>query len=111
MDNALGDMCGGRNRPQIQCYAPHPNLIATHRRAGSSYKDSDIESYGQDNWHPDEAWDLVYSTKLNLHRLLAGSEKVMSQWPDDHNPWSPAELKMKEFQYPQGFHVAYSKDV
>ncbi|KAH1286718.1 hypothetical protein KXX33_000313 [Aspergillus fumigatus] len=111
VDNALGDMCGGRNRPQIQCYAPHPNLIATHRRAGSSYKDSDIESYGQDNWHPDEAWDLVYSTKLNLHRLLAGSEKVMSQWPDDHNPWSPAELKMKEFQYPQGFHVAYSKDV
>ncbi|EAW19354.1 uncharacterized protein NFIA_093170 [Aspergillus fischeri NRRL 181] len=108
VDNALGDMCGGRNRPQIQCYAPHPNLIATHRRAGSSYKDSDIETYGQDNWHPDEAWDLVYSTKLNLHRLLAGNETVMSQWPDDHKPWSPAELKVKEFQYPEGFHVACS---
>ncbi|PKX99660.1 uncharacterized protein P174DRAFT_438103 [Aspergillus novofumigatus IBT 16806] len=111
VDNALGDMCGGKNRPRIQCYAPHPNLIATHRRAGSSYKDSDIETYGQDNWHPDEAWDLVYSTKLNLHRLLAGNETVTSQWPDDHKPWSPAELKVKEFQYPQGFHVAYSDDV
>ncbi|GFF69687.1 conserved hypothetical protein [Aspergillus lentulus] len=111
VDNALGDMCGGRKRPLIQCYAPHPNLIATHRRAGSSFKDSDIETYGQDNWHPDEAWDLVYSTKLNLHRLLAGNETAMSQWPDDHKPWSPAELKVKEFQYPQGFHVAYSDDV
>ncbi|KAF4168097.1 hypothetical protein CNMCM6936_003692 [Aspergillus lentulus] len=96
VDNALGDMCGGRKRPLIQCYAPHPNLIATHRRAGSSFKDSDIETYGQDNWHPDEAWDLVYSTKLNLHRLLAGNETVMSQWPDDHKPWSPAELKAPE---------------
>ncbi|EAW14616.1 uncharacterized protein ACLA_076570 [Aspergillus clavatus NRRL 1] len=107
VDNALGDMCGGKNRPQIQCYAPHPNLIGTHRRAGSSFKDSDIETYGEDNWHPSEAWDLVYSTKLNLHRLLAGSKTALSQWQDDHSPWSPDLMDLEGFKYPQGFRVAY----
>jgi GR25 family glycosyltransferase involved in LPS biosynthesis len=106
VDNALDNLCAGSNgRRQIECWAPFPNLIGTHRRAGSASRDSDIESNRIDEFHEELAWNMVYSTKRNIQQLVAGEDFVYSQWNDEDVPWSSKEIKHKEFTYPEGYLV------
>lgn len=103
IDNALSDLCGGiSGRRRIDCYAPSPNYIGTFRRAGPSYRDSDIETYAENDFHEEKSWNMVYSTRRNIHRLVAGEETVHSQWRHDSETWQKDEITVKEFQYPTG---------
>ncbi|KAJ5217945.1 uncharacterized protein N7498_000044 [Penicillium cinerascens] len=103
-DNALSTLCGGvGDRQRIECYAPFPQLFNTHRRAGSSSRDSQIVTNGDESWHDEQSFALVYSTKRNIHRLVAGEETVYSQYSD--MPWSQEELYMKQFVHPKGYLV------
>ncbi|KAJ5138764.1 CAZyme family GT25 [Penicillium bovifimosum] len=103
VDNALNDLCAGINgRRKIECWAPFPNLIGTYRKAGSSARDSDIESYDDTDYHGEQSWNIVYSTRQNIRELVAGEEIVYSQWKEEDVPWSGKEIKHKEFVYPVG---------
>ncbi|PYH88277.1 LPS glycosyltransferase [Aspergillus ellipticus CBS 707.79] len=104
VDNSMSDMCGGKDgRQQIECYAPFPNMIGTYKAAGRASKDSDIHG-GSDEWHEAQAWNLMYSTRLNIHRLVAGENTVYAQY-DEGFPWSRRALNRKEFEYPRGYLV------
>ncbi|CAI7663487.1 unnamed protein product [Penicillium crustosum] len=103
VDNAMSELCGGLgDRERIECFAPFPNLIGTYRPAGPAYKDSDINS-GDQSIHEEQAYNLVYSTRRNIHRLISGAETVFSQWGEE-SPWSPGEVNPKELVYPRGYH-------
>ncbi|OJJ95735.1 hypothetical protein ASPACDRAFT_35598 [Aspergillus aculeatus ATCC 16872] len=104
VDNSMGDLCGGKDgRPQIECFAPFPNLVGTYRAAGPASKDSDIHN-GTDEWHEAQAWNLMYSTRLNIHNLVAGKDTVYAQY-EEKFPWSKWKLSRKNFHYPQGYLV------
>ncbi|PYI00551.1 LPS glycosyltransferase, partial [Aspergillus sclerotiicarbonarius CBS 121057] len=105
VDNSMADMCGGKDgRPQIECYAPFPNMIGTYKAAGLASKDSDIHNGSEDEWHEAQAWNLMYSTRLNIHRLVAGEDTVLAQY-DEGFPWSRRVLSRKAFEYPRGYLV------
>ncbi|KAI3292861.1 CAZyme family GT25 [Penicillium roqueforti] len=106
VDDALSELCAGANgRRKIECWAPFPNLIGTYRKAGSAARDSDIESNNVAEFHEELAWNMVYSTRRNIHQLVASEEIVYSQWKDEDVPWSSKEIKHKEFVYPGGYLV------
>ncbi|KAL4773745.1 hypothetical protein BDW60DRAFT_184387 [Aspergillus nidulans var. acristatus] len=106
VDNSLGDLCGGKNgRQQIRCFGVYPNVIGTFKPAGLSSRHSDIQNYSTTEWVNAESWNMVYSTRMNLQRLLAGEETVYSQWNTSFVPWSKGEVKPREVQYPQGYVV------
>jgi GR25 family glycosyltransferase involved in LPS biosynthesis len=103
VDLAMSELCGGTgDRERIECFAPFPNLIGTYRPAGPAFKDSDINS-GDQTVHEEQAYNLVYSTRRNIHRLVSGAETVLSQWGEE-SPWSPGEVNPKGLVYPRGYH-------
>ncbi|KAL4906783.1 hypothetical protein BDW74DRAFT_176393 [Aspergillus multicolor] len=104
VDNSLGDLCGGKNgRHQIRCFGVYPNVIGTFKPAGPGSRHSDIQNYSSTEWKNAESWNMVYSTRINLQRLLAGEETVYSQWNTSFVPWSKSEVKPREVQYPRGY--------
>ncbi|KAL3464323.1 hypothetical protein BJX64DRAFT_94923 [Aspergillus heterothallicus] len=106
VDNSLGDLCGGKNgREQIRCFGVYPNVIGTFKPAGSASKSSDIQNFTSDEYREAESWNMVYSTRMNLPRLVAGKETVYSQWNTSLVPWSKGEIKPRELQYPRGYLV------
>ncbi|KAL4924534.1 uncharacterized protein BDV17DRAFT_295304 [Aspergillus undulatus] len=106
VDNSLGDLCGGKNgRQQIRCFGVYPNVIGTFKPAGPNSRSSDIQNYTTDEWRQAESWNMVYSTRMNLQRLVAGEETVYSQWNTSFIPWSKGEIKRGELQYPRGYVV------
>ncbi|KAJ5651135.1 uncharacterized protein N7484_004858 [Penicillium longicatenatum] len=106
VDNSLSDMCGGvSGRPKIDCYIPSPGYIGTHKRAGPSSQDSDIESGDASKFHEERSWNIVYSAKRNIHRLVAGEHIFHNQWRDEPEPWQLAEVDVDNFEHPQGFLV------
>ncbi|KAF9892782.1 hypothetical protein FE257_000371 [Aspergillus nanangensis] len=105
VDNAMSDLCAGSmGRPHLRCYAPFPNLIGTFKPQGFASRDSDIETYDGNAYHAAQAWNLVYSTRLNIQRLVRGDDVVVSQW-ESEDWWSEKEVDMREFEYPGGFLV------
>ncbi|KAL1985644.1 hypothetical protein VTN96DRAFT_7511 [Rasamsonia emersonii] len=107
VDNALSHMCAGdRGRPKLRCIAPFPNIIGMYRAAGSAQRDSDIDYGAPEVRHGVEAWNLVYSVRMNIQRLLGGAQTAVSQWKDEETPWSSAELNLTDFVYPEGYLVA-----
>ncbi|KAJ5646219.1 Glycosyl transferasefamily 25 [Penicillium lividum] len=106
VDNSLSHLCGGLgDRPKIDCYAPSPGIIGTYKRAGSAAQDSDIESYNKDSYHEARSYNMVYSAKQNIHRLVAGEGTVYNQWRDEPEQWQMKELELGKFQYSGGFLV------
>jgi hypothetical protein len=106
VDDALSELCAGANgRHKIECWAPFPNLIGTYRKAGSASRDSDIENNNAADFHEEQAWNMVYSTRRNIHQLVAAEEAVYSQWKDEDVPWSSRTIERKEFVYPGGYLV------
>ncbi|KAE8149570.1 hypothetical protein BDV25DRAFT_172761 [Aspergillus avenaceus] len=107
VDNAMSDLCAGSNRPRIRCYAPFPNLIGTFRARGYVSRDSDIDQWEDRKfeYHDAQAYNMVFSTRLNIHRLVAGEKTVYNQWRETPDPWSKAEIKPGELEYPRGILV------
>lgn len=103
VDLALSDLCGGRGRRQIDCYAPFPQIIGSYRQAGSSSRDSDIAISETSVIRKEESANTVYSTRRNIQRLVAGDATVFSQWDDQ--PWTEKEINLQEFVHPRGYLV------
>ncbi|KAF5854698.1 hypothetical protein ETB97_001080, partial [Aspergillus alliaceus] len=94
VDLAYGNMCKKGDGITFRCIAPYPQIISSWRPAGPSYKDSDITAGGKD-WH--EAWSkgIVYSTMLNIRRLISGEKTVVAQWEDiSPHEIDPLEIEM-----------------
>ncbi|GAQ12274.1 hypothetical protein ALT_9595 [Aspergillus lentulus] len=105
VDNAMSDLCAGINgRRQLKCFATFPNLIGTYRHAGPASRDSDINGGDDTTFHEAEAWNMVYSTRLNIHRLVAGERKVYSQHKNSKTG-NITELDLADVYYPRGILV------
>lgn len=77
-DVALGRMCG---HGYLRCFAPYPSLTGNYRAAGLASKSSDHASVPEEMVQA-ESHGLMYSTMLNLNRLLNGEPRVHSTWDD-----------------------------
>ncbi|KAG2418495.1 hypothetical protein HFD88_001596 [Aspergillus terreus] len=105
VDNAMSDLCAGTNgRRQVKCFAPWPNLIGTYKHAGPESRDSDIEDRSEDKFHDASSMNVVYSTRLNIQRLIGQEGKVYSQHKDNRTD-AVRELDLSEIDYPRGFLV------
>ena len=104
IDNALNDLCSGLGgRRRIECYGVNPNIIGTYKSSGSSSRDSDINNGDEGDFHEEHSWNMVYSIKRNIHRLVAGEPTVYSQWRNEElEDWQEDEINPEEFQYPKG---------
>jgi len=80
-DRALATLCRDRNYG-FRCISPYPTFIASHRAAGDTDKDSD-RLFGREIREIGYSEGLVFSTRLNMERLLSGEETVISQFPSD----------------------------
>jgi len=85
VDLSISRLCGDISK-NFRCVSIFPQLINSHRAKGSMDKDTDIGDLSElrevvrvkgytDN--------VVFSTRLNLERLVNGDEGVESQWPED----------------------------
>ena len=85
IDLGIGEMCQDKNNP-FNCVGIFPQLVDSHRTAGSELKDSNInqelENHIRENAY---TLNLLYSSRLNTDNLLKG-QKVTSQWPDEVDP-------------------------
>lgn len=85
VDIGLSALCRNKFTRPFKCYAPYPPLVSSHRSAGSASRDSEITSHG-DKYHEAYSWDIVYSTLLNVPRLVEGERTVRPQWPQEGLP-------------------------
>jgi len=106
-DRALQRVCNDHFM-DFKCFAPYPHLIGTHKSAGYTAKDSDREDKSSRGAFREtaETGQIVFSTRLNLGRLMAGEKTVLSQWPND-TMLSEIELGTK---LPKGRGVFVTKD-
>ena len=82
VDVSYSGMCRGRFTKPFNCYAVYPPLIASHRMPGNGLRNSDLNNRNR-GYHPEYTWDIVYSTIMNVPRLVTGTKKVVAQWPED----------------------------
>lgn len=83
IDIAFRVMCGEEDG--FKCVAAFPQIIDTHKPAGSIDRDSDITEFDKSK-HRDKGYtnNVVRSTKLNWRPLLAGSmDQIEVQFPED----------------------------
>ncbi|KAL9131695.1 MAG: hypothetical protein Q9217_000436 [Psora testacea] len=96
IDLGMGQMC--REDPSFKCIGVFPQIVDSHKGAGSASKDSDIDTSSEKGGEIREKGytpNIVYSTKLNLDRLLAGDKVDPSwrQWPDEPTLEGPARTR------------------
>lgn len=90
-DVSLGRMCGNG---YLRCFAVYPSLTGGYHPAGPSSKESDIHG-GNEDVHPISSHGVMYSTMLNINRILAGEDTVVSNWDDAPVPViNPANVSM-----------------
>ena len=93
IDVAIGQMCGS-STSDFKCIGVFPQLIDSHKAAGTMNRDSDIGSYPEDQIR-DKGYtqNIVHSTVLNLERLLNDSSTTAErQWPKDPEIRGPPRL-------------------
>ncbi|KAL8714207.1 MAG: hypothetical protein Q9220_001936 [cf. Caloplaca sp. 1 TL-2023] len=80
VDFGIHDLCHDREKYAFRCIGIFPQLVDSHRGAGSSLKDSDISKDRKKGF----SYNIVRSTRLSVAHLVAGdSENVDSQWPGE----------------------------
>ncbi|PWY78258.1 hypothetical protein BO70DRAFT_363143 [Aspergillus heteromorphus CBS 117.55] len=90
-DVSLGRMCGNG---YLRCFAAFPSITGGYQPAGPWNKASDIHDENQDV-HPASSNGVMYSTMLNINRLLGGEDNVVSTWDDAAVPVvNPANISM-----------------
>ncbi|PWY91895.1 hypothetical protein BO94DRAFT_382497 [Aspergillus sclerotioniger CBS 115572] len=90
-DVSLGRMCGNG---YLQCFAAFPSLTGGYQAAGPSSKASDIHDENEDI-HPASSHGVMYSTMLNINRILSGEDTVVANWEDAAIPTvNPANISM-----------------
>ena len=82
-DVSLGRLCGSGH---LRCFAPYPSLTGGYRSAGPAAKGSDINGPAEGSFEgPVEgrsSHGVMYSTMLNVNRILAAEATVLSDWDD-----------------------------
>ena len=77
-DVSLGRMCGNS---YLRCFAPYPSITGGFHQAGSRAKSSDInDETGEEEGF--FSWGVMYSTMLNINRILKGERTVHATWGD-----------------------------
>lgn len=96
-DIALGSLC--RNS-FLRCFSPWPSLTGTYTSAGPGSKWSDIhgEESPADNPVEHGPRGLMYSTLLNMNRILKGERTVRATWDDVDAP----EIREQDIQFQDG---------
>ncbi|KAL9599371.1 MAG: hypothetical protein Q9219_003904 [cf. Caloplaca sp. 3 TL-2023] len=83
VDFGIHDMCEDPAR-NFRCVGVFPQMVDSHRGAGSSSKDSDISTGEEKVRKKGFSYNIVRSTRLNVGHLIDGEvEKVESQWPGE----------------------------
>ncbi|KAJ9257625.1 CAZyme family GT25 [Paecilomyces variotii] len=82
-DVSLGRMCG---IGYLRCFAPYPSLTGGYRSAGPTTKSSDINNHEGGDMEGAFSSGLMYSTMLNINRILNGESMVRSTWDDAEVP-------------------------
>ncbi|KAL8787912.1 MAG: hypothetical protein Q9213_001939 [Squamulea squamosa] len=88
VDFGIHDMCNDHSRG-FRCIGVFPQMVDSHRGAGSSLKDSDISkgamSKGDDvDRKKGFSFNIVRSTRLNVEHLIdREDQKIESQWPGE----------------------------
>ncbi|RAH84221.1 hypothetical protein BO86DRAFT_334154 [Aspergillus japonicus CBS 114.51] len=77
-DVSLGRMCG---LGYLRCFGAYPSLTGGYQPAGAFSKTSDIHDQ-DDNMHEAYSFGVMYSTMLNVNRLLSGERTVHATWDD-----------------------------
>ncbi|KAL3418812.1 Procollagen galactosyltransferase 1 [Phlyctema vagabunda] len=79
-DNALAYFCRD-GYLDIKCVSVQPMLFFHHRPAGAINKDSDIQN-GDEGAVRERGFteNIVWSTRLNIEKLLTGSKDYVMQW-------------------------------
>lgn len=87
IDHGLHRLCNEQIL-DFKCVGVHPQLWSSHRSAGNTNRDSDIQrgaGGGGPGGFRDQAmtFNIVHSVRLNAERILVnGVEAVTSQWDD-----------------------------
>lgn len=92
VDIGYRNMCSKKER-NFRCISVFPQLVDSHRAAGSDIKDSDIGErkgvFRAKGYTP----NIVHSTRLNTPNLIDGEmSKIESQWPDEMPLQGPIKL-------------------
>ncbi|OQE91879.1 hypothetical protein PENNAL_c0008G02436 [Penicillium nalgiovense] len=77
-DVSVGRMCGNG---YLRCFVPYPSITGSFHQAGSRAKSSNIN----DETGKDEGFfssGVMYSTMLNINRILKGERAVHATWGD-----------------------------
>lgn len=78
-DVSLGRMC---RAGYLRCFAPYPSLTGGYRPAGSAAKISDVHNNEDGNREDASSSGVMYSTMMNINRILGGEDTVASSWDD-----------------------------
>ncbi|KXG52486.1 uncharacterized protein PGRI_087700 [Penicillium griseofulvum] len=77
-DVSLGRMCGNG---YLRCFAPYPSITGVFEQGGPRSKSSDIHNEtGEDRGFSSSR--VMYSTMLNINRILKGERTVHATWDD-----------------------------
>ncbi|KAL9017791.1 MAG: hypothetical protein Q9185_004880 [Variospora sp. 1 TL-2023] len=83
VDFGIHDMCHDHSR-NFRCIGVFPQMVDSHRGAGSSSKDSDISKGQEQDRKKGFSYNIVRSTRLNVGHLISGEmDKIESQWPGE----------------------------
>ncbi|KAL8647996.1 MAG: hypothetical protein Q9210_005233 [Variospora velana] len=83
VDFGIHDMCNDHSR-NFRCIGVFPQMVDSHRGAGSSSKDSDISTAEEQDRKKGFSYNIVRSTRLNVGHLISGEmDKIESQWPGE----------------------------
>ncbi len=85
IDLAMGHMCNSTSN-DFKCIGVFPQIVDTHKAAGSWDRDSNIGVFSHDTVR-EHAYtaNIIQSTRVNIDHLLAGKETVR-QWTEDGPP-------------------------
>ncbi|KAL9084452.1 MAG: hypothetical protein Q9159_005214 [Coniocarpon cinnabarinum] len=84
-DTMLPNFCGGKDLQglaQPTCVAVQPQFFDQHNPRGQSWKESDIFAAGNGFRDVPETYNIRWSTRINLPKLLSGKTDYVDQWPD-----------------------------
>ena len=84
-DTMLPNFCGGKDLgdlAQPTCIGVQPQFFDQHNPRGESWKESDIFSPSQGFREAPETYNIRWSTRINLPKLLSGNTDYVDQWPD-----------------------------
>ena len=92
-DVAFSKLC--REEPRFKCLGVFPQLVGNFEKLVSDDEDAPASGKGHDlALHGWGTPNIVYSTRLNMVRLLAGNkENFERQWPDDPEVEGPTQTR------------------